>query len=398
MFKRILQCTGILVLIVSVFLGLFLNGAFIGMGVRFFDLAFERFFQYVFFTTLLNTQLENVKRTKHNYPGALGLTPLIYTGEYGFNFEDIPDLTGKRALVTGANVGLGYYTSLHLARNGADVVLACRSEKKCNRAAETIRANITKGSVEVEIVDLGSFKSVKKFAKSVSEKYEETGLDILVLNAGFISTGLYLTEDGIESQWQVNHVSQMYLYEELQDALLLAASERGHATVTAVSSAAHYRAQIIPFSISEINSNENDYVPFGRYSETKLANVLFTMEAQRRIEELSKHVYVNSVHPGMVATEFVRESNVKVFVGEYFGKILYQFIKDVVARLSWDSETASLTQIYTAVSPEIQEKNIKATYFHPIARPVSKVSVLATSENAAKLWKSTKALLESKMR
>ena len=132
------------------------------------------------------------------------------------------------------NAGLGYYTPLHLARNGADVVLACRSEKKCNRAAETIRANITKGSVDVEIVDLGSFKSVQGFVKRVSEKYEETGLDILVLNAGFISTSLYLTEDGIESQWQVNHVSQMYLYEELQDALLLAASERGHATVTAV--------------------------------------------------------------------------------------------------------------------------------------------------------------------
>ena len=80
---------------------------------------------------------------------------------------------------------------------------------------------------------------------------------------------------------------------------------------------AHYHAKMIPFSLSEINSNENDYIPFDRYSETKLANVLFTMEAQRRIEELSKHVYVNSVHPGMVATEFVRESNVKIFVGEY---------------------------------------------------------------------------------
>lgn len=373
MFKRILQCSGVLVVIVSVFLGLFISGAFVDMG------------------------LENVKRTEHGYPSALGLTPLIYTGEWGFNFEDIPDLSGKRALVTGANVGLGYYTSLHLARNGADVVLACRSEKKCTKAAETIRANTTKGSVEVEIVDLGSFKSVKMFSKRVSEKYEETGLDILVLNAGFISTGLSLTEDGIESQWQVNHVSQMYLYEQLQDALLLAASERGHATVTAVSSAAHYRAQNIPFSISEINSNENDYVPFDRYCETKLANVLFAMEAQRRIDELSKNVYVNSLHPGMVATEFVRESNIKVFVGEYLGKMIYQFVKDFIARIAWDSETASLTQIYTAVSPEIHEKNIKATYFHPIARPVSKISVLATSENAAKLWKSTKKLLNSKM-
>ena len=102
-----------------------------------------------------------------------------------------------------------------------------------NGAAEKIRAT-TKGSVDVEIVDLGSFTSVKNFLRSFYKKYEETGLDILVLNAGFVSTGLYLTEDGIESQWQVNHVSQMFIFEELRDALVLAASERGHATVTAV--------------------------------------------------------------------------------------------------------------------------------------------------------------------
>ena len=99
----------------------------------------------------------------------------------------------------------------------------------------------------------------------------------------------------------------------------------------------------------------------------------------------------------MVASEFVRESNVKVFVGEYLGKMIYQFIKNFIAKTAWDSETASLTQIYTAVSPEIQEKNIKAGYFHPIARSVSKLNVLATSENAAKLWKSTEDLLNSKL-
>jgi len=334
------------------------------------------------------------------------------------------DLTGKTAVVTGANVGLGFYTALHLARNGADVILACRNSNKCHRAARKIRGNITKeptkGSAGVEIVDLASFDSVKDFANRVSERYKETGLDILVLNAGFISTGLFLTDDGLETQWQVNHVSQMYLYERLQDALLLAASKRGmiylyslsphlfffpqintyiqsgHATVTAVSSAAHYRAQTIPMSISDINSNEKDYVPFGRYGETKLANVLFAMEAQRRVDRLGKNVYVNSLHPGMVATDFVREENVKVFVGEYFGKKLYQFIKKVVADVAWDSETASLTQLYTAVSPEIHDKNIKATYFHPIARSVTRTSILATSENAEKLWKKTEELLRSK--
>ena len=99
----------------------------------------------------------------------------------------------------------------------------------------------------------------------------------------------------------------------------------------------------------------------------------------------------------MVASEFVRESNVKVFVGEYLGKMIYQFIKNFIAKTAWDSETASLTQIYTAVSPEIQEKNIKASYFHPIARPVSKLNALATSKNAEKLWESTQDLLDSKL-
>ena len=99
----------------------------------------------------------------------------------------------------------------------------------------------------------------------------------------------------------------------------------------------------------------------------------------------------------MVASEFVRESNVKVFVGEYLGKMIYQFIKNFIAKTAWGSETASLTQIYTAVSPEIQEKNIKASYFHPIARPVSNLNALATSKNAEKLWESTQDLLDSKL-
>ena len=201
-----------------------------------------------------------------------------------FDFESIPTLEGKVAIVTGANTGLGYYTSLALVRRGATVILGCRSSKKCNKAASDIAKNVSSSTGDYAspssaglaipmIVDLSSLASVRTFYETFATNFGGDGLDILILNAGFISKGYSETTDGIESQWQVNHVGHHYLYNLLEDSLLVAAKRAGHATVTAVSSAANYEISTVPFSLKDINVAEG-YVPFTRYCETKLANIL----------------------------------------------------------------------------------------------------------------------------
>ena len=358
---------------------------------------------------LLSGRLRDWGCTKWIDPGIVrvrGTFPFIYDqygGKEEFGFDDIPKLNGKVAVVTGANVGLGYYTSLHLARNGARVILGCRSANKCNAAAEAISKNITDGSVPVKggsaeamVMDLASFESVRNFADKLRETLNENdvGLDVLVLNAGFIAQKYYETEDGIESQWQVNHVGHHLLYTLVEDLIVLAANRQGKATVTSLSSGASYNAERVPSSLEEINERD-EYVPFRRYSETKLANVLFAMEAQKRVHQKSDRIYVNAVHPGAVNSDFLRKETVTTFLGDTLGPLLYDFAKAAMRNcIAWDSETASLTQLYTAVSPEISTKNIKGKYFHPIAK-INPGTALATENAAAALWTQTEVLIQS---
>lgn len=369
-----LSITVLVTLILSIFFGLLFNGTLRKNG--------------------WTRSLDNL-RSFEGYPIMYGISPLTYHGEFGFRFEDIPDLSGKTAIVTGANVGLGYYTALHLARNGARVVMGCRSSAKCEAASARVRANLTSADVPVrggsavpEVIDLSSLESVEQFASHISG-----ALDIVVFNAGFVSRGFAVTKDGIESQWQVNHVGHMYLYALLEDSIVAAAEQNGYATVTSVSSNAHFGATSVPLTVEEINRSEN-FDPMTRYKETKLANVLFVMEAQRRVQKRSANVFVNAAHPGAVDSDFVRRDNIQGILGERLGAYLFDVAKTFTKACCWDSETASATQLYTAVSTDIWKKDIKAKFFHPIAR-LTETSRLATRENAEALWIATESAIDA---
>ena len=323
-----------------------------------------------------------------------GTFPFLHPKPYSFDFDKIPNLKGQVAVVTGANTGLGFYTAMHLARNGAEVRMGCRSAARCEAAAAQVTANISgtdSGSAAAMIVDLSSLESVKSFAASLKDDLGARGIDMLVLNAGFVSPNYGVTKDGIERQWHVNHVGHMYLYTLVEDLVVSAAARRGKATVTAVSSAAHFGAASLPLSMAEIN-DEAGYSSTQRYSQTKLANVLFAMEAQRRVEAKSGAVYINSLHPGVVDTEFVRPESVNAFLGDRFGPLLYKIAKPFISMIAWDSETAALTQLYTATSAG----SVKGTYFHPLAR-VHTPSALATAENAVKLWANTEEIIAARV-
>jgi NAD(P)-dependent dehydrogenase (short-subunit alcohol dehydrogenase family) len=199
--------------------------------------------------------------------------------------KDLPDLTGRTAVVTGANSGIGLQTAKALAGAGAHVVLACRNVGSARDAAARMS-----GSTEVRELDLASLASVQRFAEGF-----EGPLDMLVNNAGLMTPPRYReTEDGFELQWGTNHLGHVALTARLLPALLASPSPR----VVPVASVAHHAGND---SVLEANP-EATYRPQVAYGNTKLANILFGRELQRRAAEAGSHLTAAVAHPGVSAT------------------------------------------------------------------------------------------------
>jgi NAD(P)-dependent dehydrogenase (short-subunit alcohol dehydrogenase family) len=205
-----------------------------------------------------------------------------------FGPDDLPDLSGKRAVVTGANSGIGFHTAKALAEHGAEVVLACRNLESARAAAVKLP-----GLTDVRELDLASQKSVHAFADGF-----EGPLDILVNNAGVMTPPKYReTADGFELQYGTNHLGHFALTGLLLARLLEAEAPR----VVPVGSVAHHRGDE---SVLEGNP-ESSYKPSRDYGNTKLANILFGRELQRRATEAGSALTVSIAHPGVSATNLV---------------------------------------------------------------------------------------------
>ena len=198
---------------------------------------------------------------------------------------------GKTTIVTGANTGIGKETALDFAQRGARVILACRNEERAKDAARDIIAETGSDKVVVRIVDLASFESVRAFAKLINETEER--LDILVNNAGL--TGSYrVTEDGYESIFQVNYVSHFLLTLLLMEKLKKSAPSR----IVNVSSMGH-NAKSAAFQLDDFKLSKDNFDGYVRYTQSKLAQVVFTKELSKRLEGelLSEHLqfyyYIN---------------------------------------------------------------------------------------------------------
>jgi NAD(P)-dependent dehydrogenase (short-subunit alcohol dehydrogenase family) len=206
----------------------------------------------------------------------------------GFGPADLPDLTHRRAVVTGANSGVGFHTAKALAAHGAEVTLACRNLELARAAAVKLP-----GLVEVEELDLASLKSVHAFA----DRFEGP-LDLLVNNAGVMTPPKYReTEDGFELQFGTNHLGHFALTGLLLPRLLEAEAPR----VVPVASVAHHRGDE---SVLEGNP-ETSYKPNRDYGNTKLANLLFGRELDRRAKAAGSKLVVSMAHPGVSATNLV---------------------------------------------------------------------------------------------
>jgi NAD(P)-dependent dehydrogenase (short-subunit alcohol dehydrogenase family) len=212
---------------------------------------------------------------------------------------DIPDQSGRVAVVTGANTGLGYHAAAALAQTGARVVLAVRNLEKGNLALARIVAAHPVADVTLQELDLSSLASVRAAAAALRKAYPR--IDLLINNAGVMWTPKQITDDGFEMQFGTNHLGHFALTGLLLDNLL---PVRGSRVVT-VSSMGHRLRAAIHFDDLQW---ERSYDRYAAYGQSKLANLLFTYELQRRLAEHHKNTIAVAAHPGASSTELGRSA------------------------------------------------------------------------------------------
>ncbi|MEU0839397.1 oxidoreductase [Streptomyces sp. NPDC005962] len=212
----------------------------------------------------------------------------------GWTASDIPDQTGRTAVVTGANSGLGYVTARELARRGAHVVLACRDAGRGKDAEERVRAQVPGAAVRVAPLDLADLTSVRAFAADLPGDR----LDLLINNAGVMALPYRRTADGFETQFGVNHLGHFALTGLLLPKLLAAGVG---ARVVTMSSFMHLLGTVDPADLSM----QRKYRRWAAYARSKSANLLFTHELAHRLRTANAPLVAAAAHPGYAATNLM---------------------------------------------------------------------------------------------
>jgi NAD(P)-dependent dehydrogenase (short-subunit alcohol dehydrogenase family) len=252
--------------------------------------------------------------------------------------SDIPDQTGRRAIVTGANSGLGFETALALAGHGAEVTLAVRDMTKGEAAAEQIRARSPQASIEVRRLDLADLASIDEFAWLWRESHPD-GLDMLINNAGIMAIPRRDTADGFEMQLGTNHLGHFALTGRLLEAI------RPEGRIVTVSSQAH-RMGRIDF---EDLMGERKYGAWRAYGQSKLANLLFMRGLAERLERAGSTIASVAAHPGFAST------HLQAVAPEMKGRGWQVKIMDGVNKVMAQSAAmGALPTLYAATFPAIR--------------------------------------------
>jgi NAD(P)-dependent dehydrogenase (short-subunit alcohol dehydrogenase family) len=250
---------------------------------------------------------------------------------------DMPDLNGKVIVVTGANSGIGFGAANAFAAKGATTILACRSRERAEDALRRIQDDVTDATAEIMMLDLGSLASVRHFAAEFKEKYDR--LDVLVNNAGVMWLPFGLTEDGFEQHFGVNHLGHFALTGLLVDVLL----ETPGARVVNVSSTGH-RTGTMDFD-NLMYEDGKDYNRQRAYGRSKLANLLFTYELQRRFDATGADSMALAAHPGGTATNLG---------GHMRGSWYVEAAWSLVEPLLQEAAMGALPTLRAAVDPRAQ--------------------------------------------
>ena len=258
-----------------------------------------------------------------------------------FTLENIPSQKGKIAIVTGANVGLGYETTLGLVDRGAKVIMACRNLQKANQTKANILKLYPEADLEVRELDLNSQASVRTFAEGIKTDY--SAIHFLINNAGIMMTPQGQTEDGLESQMGVNYFAHFLLTGLLMPLL---EAEKG-SRVVALSSKAHEWGTI---DFNNLNA-EQSYSKMGAYSQSKLACLMFAYELQDRLVAAQKHTVSLAAHPGGSNTE----------LGRHFPKWQYYLMLPLFAPMMHAPKQAAKPTLMAALDPNA----LGGDYFGP---------------------------------
>jgi NAD(P)-dependent dehydrogenase (short-subunit alcohol dehydrogenase family) len=293
--------------------------------------------------------------------------------------SDIPDLTGRRAVVTGATSGLGLRTALELARHGASVLMTARDAERGDRAVQQVRGELPAADVRRADLDLADLASVRAFA----DEHGQQPLDLLVNNAGVMALPPRVTADGFEMQLGTNHLGPFALTGLLLPALLGAPGAR----VVAVSSLAHRMGRL---DLDDL-MGERQYQPWTAYAQSKLANLLFMTELDRRSRAAGADLVSAAAHPGYTAT------NLQAAGPRMSGRRLQTYATSLLtAVVGQRAATGALPQLYAATAPGVRGGD----YVGPRGpleargrpRPV-RMSAAAQDEQAARgLWERSEEL------
>ncbi len=247
-----------------------------------------------------------------------------------WNTNNIPDQSGRTVIVTGSNTGIGFWTARYLAEKGAHVVMACRNLAKADGAKRQIMTAVPGASVETMQLDLSKQASVKAFAEQFLARHDR--LDLLINNAGVMMCPFERTEDGWELQFATNHLGHFTLTGLLLPLLL----KQPDARIVSVSSGA---ANFGKIHWDDPVYAQRKYSETEAYGQTKLANLLFTWELQKRLQAAGHPQLATVAHPGWTATDLQRHTPLFRFLNTFF---------------AMKPERGSLPTVRAAVDPSLQ--------------------------------------------
>lgn len=256
--------------------------------------------------------------------------------------DQMPDLHGRVALVTGANSGLGYATAQALAQKGAHVVISCRSAEKGAAAMAQIRAQTAQADLSFLALDLANLASVRAAAQTFKKTYSQ--LDLLINNAGIMGVPQSTTADGFETQFGTNHLGHFALNGLLMDRIMATAQAR---VVTVASIAAN--SGTLP--MDDLNWQRRKYSRGGAYAQAKLANLVYGLELQRRLQAAGSNAISVMAHPGIAATAVAMSRDENLSLPRRFWKLLAQ-INNVT--LAQPAALGALPTLYAATAADLR--------------------------------------------
>jgi len=298
-----------------------------------------------------------------------------------WSIDDIADQTGKIVLVTGGNSGLGLESVRALANKGAEVIMASRSVERGEAAKDSLGP--TSGSIHVMQLDLQNFESINLFANEVNSKFNR--LDILLNNAGIMTTPYFLTKDGLEGQNGTNHFGHFMLTSKLFQLIKTTPGAR----IINVSSNAHKVGKMDFDNL--LYTDGKDYSPMKSYSRSKLANLLFTYEMQRRASAADLDIQILAAHPGVSMTNLANHLE---------GKWWFKLIMPLASMMFQDAASGALPQLRAATDPLAKGSE----YYGPEGKREMKGAPVKVSSNqrshnlddAKKLWEASEELTTTK--